>query len=61
MDTESGRQSPLWVVWTWETERRFDQSNWKVDLHFPKKKRSKLGVGRWDMGTLFGYPRGDGR
>lgn len=56
MDTESGRQSPLRMVWAWETERCFDQSNWKVDLPFPKKKRSKLGEGRWDMGTHLAIP-----
>lgn len=44
------------MVWTWETERCFDQSNWKVDLPFPKKKRSKLGEGRWDMGTHLAIP-----
>lgn len=44
------------MVWTWDGERRFDQSNWKVDLPFPKMKRSKLGVGRWEVGTLLAIP-----
>lgn len=44
------------MVWTWVGERCFDQSNWRVDLPFLKMKKSKLGVGRWEMEALLVIP-----
>ena len=37
----------------WEWERGFDQSKWKVVLPFPKMRRSKWELGRWEMGACW--------
>lgn len=48
---ERQNHQDLQVVWTWVGEKYLDQSNWKGDLPFPKMRRSKLGVGRWEAGA----------